>query len=115
MPRVKGGLMTKKRHRRILKEASGYFSARSRQIRTAADAVDTAYKYQTRDRRAKKRDFRSLWITRVTAAAKACGTSYSRLIKGLSAQKVALNRKMLSEIAVQDFGAFRKIVEVITK
>ena len=115
MARVKGGLMTKKRHKRILKKAKGYSGSRSRLFRQAVQTVEKAAKYATRDRRVRKREFRSLWITRLSSAARALGVSYSRLIQALSAAKVELNRKMLSEIAVRDPNGFKSIVEAVNR
>ncbi len=114
MPRVKGGTATKKRHNRILKAAKGYWGAKSRLIRSATQAVDTAQKYSTRDRRVKKRDFRSLWITRISAAVKEMGGgNYSRFMAGLEKNGIKVNRKMLSEIAVRDPSGFQAIIKAV--
>lgn len=98
--------------KRTLKRARGYYGARSKLLRPARDTVLRAGAFATRDRRARKGDFRSLWITRITAAARARGISYSRFMAGLRNANIGLNRKMLSEIAIHDAAAFDKIVEV---
>lgn len=112
MARVKRGNVLRKRHKKILKMAKGFKSARSRLFVVANQAVMKALKYQYRDRRNKKRDFRRLWITRINAAAREHGMSYSRFIKGLADSNIALNRKMLADIAVKDPIAFGKIAEL---
>ena len=98
--------------KRILKRAKGYYGARSKLLRPARDTVLRAGAFATRDRRARKRTFRAMWIVRLTAAVRARGMSYSRFINGLKSANVALNRKMLSEIAIHDAAAFDKIVEI---
>lgn len=103
---------SRERRRRRLKLAKGFYGARSKLFRTATEAVDRAMRLSTAHRKLKKRDFRQLWIARVNAAARAEGMSYSRLIAGLAKAGVALNRKMLSEIAIQDPAGFKTIVEI---
>jgi len=100
----------RRRHKRVLRAAKGYYGARSRLYRTAKDALLRAHAYAYRDRRNRKRDFRALWITRIGAACRQRGTSYSRFIHGLAEAKVGLNRKMLSEIAVADPKGFDHLV-----
>jgi len=115
MPRVKRGNVLRKRHKKILKLAKGFKGGRSRLFKVANQAVMKALRYQYRDRRNKKRDFRRLWITRINAAARLCGMSYSRFIKGLADANIAINRKMLADIAVKDSEAFKKIVTLAKK
>lgn len=103
---------SRERRRRRLKLAKGFYGARSKLFRTATEAVDRAMRLSTAHRKLKKRDFRQLWIARVNAAARAEGVSYSRLIAGLAKAGVVLNRKMLSEIAIQDPAGFKTIVEI---
>lgn len=112
MPRVKSGVTAHKRHKKILKLAKGYRGARSKQFKKANELVMKALYYARRDRRAKKRDFRRLWIVRINAAARQNGISYSRLMNGLTKAGVAVDRKMLAELAVSDAAAFAKLVEV---
>lgn len=112
MPRVKRSVHAKKKRRKILKLAKGYFGARSRLLKTAMEAVDRAMKYAYRDRRVRKRDFRKLWIARINAAARIHEITYSRLIDGMKKAGVEINRKVLADIAVQDPQAFSKIVNV---
>ncbi len=111
MARVKRGVTAKKRHKKILKQAKGYYGARSRCFKTANQAVLKAGQYAYRDRKQKKRQFRSLWIVRINAGARECGLSYSRLIAGLSKANIEVDRKMLAELAVFDKAAFAKIAE----
>lgn len=115
MPRTKTHVAHKKRVKRILKSAKGYYGARSKQLRAARDTVVRAGVYAYRDRRARKRDFRSLWITRITAACRARGIAYSRFMNGLKMACIDLNRKMLSEIAIHDAPAFDLLVELARK
>ncbi len=112
MPRAVSGVVKHKRTKKILKSAKGYRGARSKLYRVAKEAVMKAGLYAYRDRKARKRDFRKLWIARINAAARMYGLSYSRLIHGLNQAGVAINRKFLSEIAVRDPQAFEKIVEM---
>jgi large subunit ribosomal protein L20 len=110
MPRAKRGFKARRRRNRILKHASGYHSARSRVFAYAKEVVMKAWVYSYAHRRRKKRDFRRLWITRINAAARANGTSYSRLMHALKGAKIALDRKILSELAIVDAPAFAKVV-----
>ena len=110
MSRVKRGVTAHARHKKVLKQAKGYRGARSKVFRVAKQAVIKAGQYAFRDRRAKKRDFRSLWIIRVSAATDARGLSFSKFVGGLRKANVALNRKMLSEIAIHDPAAFDQLV-----
>jgi large subunit ribosomal protein L20 len=112
MPRVKGGPKTRQRRKRVLKMAKGYRGGRSRLYRTAVDAVHRALAYAYRDRRTRKRDFRRLWITRINAAARLHGLSYSRLMDALRKAHIELDRKILADLAVNDPGAFSKIAEM---
>ena len=112
MPRVKGGPKTRQRRKKVLKRAKGYRGGRSRLYRTAVDAVHRALAYAYRDRRARKRDFRRLWITRINAAARLHGLSYSRLMDALRKAHIELDRKILADLAVNDPGAFSKIAEL---
>lgn len=110
MPRVKRGFKARRRRNKVLKLAKGYRGARSKLFRSATEAVDRGLSYAYRDRRAKKRDFRALWIARINAAARLDGLSYSRLVHGLKQAEVALDRKVLAEIAVTDPAGFSEIV-----
>lgn len=112
MPRIKGGFATRRRRKRILKDAKGYRASRGTLFRSAKPAVIRAGAYAYRDRRAKKRTMRALWIIRVSAACDARGISYSHFMGGLKKSGVFLNRKMLSEIAIADEKAFDMIVEL---
>jgi large subunit ribosomal protein L20 len=111
MPRVKRGVVARRRHKKVLKQAKGYYGARSRVFRVAKQAVIKAGQYAYRDRRAKKRVFRALWITRINAGSRANGLSYSRLIAGLKKADIALDRRVLADLAVHDKEAFAVIVE----
>jgi large subunit ribosomal protein L20 len=111
MPRVKGGSKTRQRRKKVLKMAKGYVGGRGRLYRTAVDAVHRALAYSYRHRKTKKRDFRRLWITRINAAARIHGLSYSRLMDALRKAHVELDRKILADLAVSDPGAFSKIAE----
>lgn len=108
--RVKRGFVSRKRHQKIMKLAKGFRLGRSRVFRMANQAVMKSLKYQYRDRRNKKRDFRRLWITRISAAAKLHGLNYSQFINGLNKAGILLNRKMLADLAVRDEAAFGLIV-----
>ena len=112
MPRVKSGVTAHKRHKRILKLAKGYRGARSKQFKKANELVMKALYYARRDRRAKKGEFRRLWIARINAAARINGISYSRLVCGLTKAGVEVNRKMLADLAVSDMNAFAELVKV---
>ena len=111
MARVKGAMMTRKRRKKILKLAKGYFGAKSKQFRTANEAVMKSLTYAYIGRKLKKRDFRSLWITRISAACAQNGINYSRFICGLKKANINLNRKVLAELAVSDAVAFTALVE----
>lgn len=111
MPRVKRGVTAKARHKKILKAAKGYYGARSRTYKTARQAVFKAGQYAYRDRRQKKRQFRALWIVRINAASKANGLSYSKFINGLNKAGIALDRKVLADLALHDAVAFAGLVE----
>ncbi|KAA1192412.1 50S ribosomal protein L20 [Pseudohalioglobus sediminis] len=111
MPRVKRGVVAHRRHKKILKQAKGYYGARSRIFRVAKQAVTKAGQYAYRDRRQRKRQFRALWITRINAQSRANGLSYSRLINGLKKADIALDRRVLADLAVHDKPAFAAIVE----
>jgi large subunit ribosomal protein L20 len=111
MPRVKRGVMTHKRHKKTLSRAKGYWGGRSRLFKTAKEAVMHSFQYAYRDRRTKKRDFRRLWITRISAACRLNGATYSRFIEGLTKAGVEVDRKTLAEIAVTDAQAFAQLVE----
>ena len=110
--RVTNAPASRERRRRRLERAKGFYGARSKLFRTATEAVDRALRLSTEHRKLKKRDFRQLWIARVNAAARAEGISYSKLVAGLAKAGVALNRKMLSEIAIHDPSGFKTIVEI---
>ena len=112
MARVKGGTVTRRRHKKILKLAKGYFGSKHRLFRTANQQVMKSLMYAYRDRRARKRDFRRLWIQRINAAARLNGLSYSRLMFGLKEAGVEVNRKMLAELAVSDSHAFQELAEM---
>jgi large subunit ribosomal protein L20 len=112
MPRVKSGTTSHRRMRKVLKLAKGYRGAKSKLYRTAHEAVMRAGQFAFRDRKARKRDFRSLWIVRVNAAARANGTTYRDFMAGLKKAKIELDRKMLAEIAIADPATFTKIVEL---
>lgn len=113
MARVKGAMHTRKRRKKILKLAKGYRGAKSKLYKTANQAVMKSLVYAYRDRKAKKREFRQLWIARINAAARMNGISYSRFMNGLKQNGIEINRKMLSEIAVSDPEAFSKLVEKV--
>src|SRR5512145_911013 len=111
MPRVKRGFKARQRRNKVLKLAKGYRGARSKLFRSATEAVDRALNYAFRDRKVKKRDFRALWITRINAAARENGLSYSRLVFGLKKAEIALDRKILAQLAVSDPKGFSAVVE----
>jgi large subunit ribosomal protein L20 len=111
MARVKGAMMTRKRRKKVLKLAKGYYGSKSRLFKTAKQAVMKSGQYAYIGRKQRKRDFRRLWITRISAAAKTNGMNYSTFINGLKRAGVALNRKMLSEIAIADPAAFAQLAE----
>lgn len=111
MPRVKRGVVARANHKKVLKKAKGYRGARSRVFRVAKQAVTKAGQYAYRDRKAKKRVFRSLWIARINAGARECGISYSRLMEGLKKADIDIDRKMLADLAIADSAAFSAIVD----
>ena len=111
MPRVKRGVVARARHKKVLDQAKGYYNARRKVYKVAKQAVMKAGQYAYRDRRARKRDFRALWIVRINAAARECGLSYSRFINGLQKAAIEIDRKVLADLAVQDKPAFSRIVE----
>ena len=111
MARVKRGVQSKRRHKKVLELAKGYYGARSRTFKVALQAVFKAGQYQYRDRRQRKRQFRALWIVRINAAARQNGLSYSRLMAGLKLANIAVDRKVLSDIAIHDPIAFTKMAE----
>src|SRR5512137_2754357 len=112
MPRVKRGFKARQRRNKVLKLAKGYRGARSKLFRSATEAVDRALNYAFRDRRVKKRDFRALWITRINAAARLNGLTYSKLIHGLKLASVEIDRKVLADLAVSDPAGFSAIAGV---
>jgi large subunit ribosomal protein L20 len=112
MARVKRGVTARARHKKILKLAKGYYGARSRVYRVAKQAVIKAGQYAYRDRKQKKRQFRALWIVRINAAARQFGISYSRLINGLNKANVAIDRKVLADMAVRDIESFGAIAKI---
>jgi large subunit ribosomal protein L20 len=112
MSRVKRSITAKKKRRKILKLAKGFFGARSRLLKTATEAVDRSMKYAYRDRRVRKRDFRKLWIARINAAARDCDIPYSRLIYGMHRASVEIDRKVLADLAVHDPQGFAAVVNI---
>lgn len=112
MARVKRGINAKKRHKKILKQAKGYFGAKSKLFRPANQAVMKSLNYAYIGRKLRKRDFRQLWIARINAAARLNGMSYSKFINGLKKANVDINRKMLSEMAIHDAAGFANLVEI---
>jgi large subunit ribosomal protein L20 len=112
MTRVRNGVVTKRRHKKILKEARGYFGSKHREFKSAKEQLMHAGQYAYRDRRQKKREFRKLWIVRINAACRENEISYSRFIEGLNKAGLEINRKMLSEIAINDPKAFSELVKV---
>jgi len=111
MSRVKGAVRTRARHKKVLKLAKGYFGAKSKLFRMANQAVMKSLVYAYRDRKAKKRDFRKLWISRINAAARISGLSYSKFMNGLKKSEIVLNRKVLADMAVNDPEAFAQLAE----
>ena len=114
MARAKNNVAAHQRHRKVLKRARGNYGARSRLYRTALETVHKGLVYAYRDRRAKKREFRRLWITRISAAARMCDTNYSTLIAGLKKAGVNLDRKMLADIAARDMATFTSLAKMAT-
>lgn len=115
MARVKRGVTQRRRHKKVLKQAKGYFGRKSKLFKVANQAVMKSGQYAYRDRRRKKRDFRRLWITRINAAARQHGLSYSRLMNGLNRAGVELDRKVLADLAVNDKAGFESLVETAKK
>lgn len=111
MPRVKGGTVTRKRRKKIIKLSKGYYGSKHTLFKTAKEQVMKSYTYAYRDRRQKKRDFRRLWVTRINAAARINGLSYSTFIHGLKLAGIEMNRKMLADLAVTDAAAFAAIAD----
>lgn len=111
MARIKRGVTTRRRHKRVLKQAKGYFGRKSKLFKVANQAVMKSGVYAYRDRRRKKRDFRKLWIARINAGSRANGLSYSRFMNGLKKADIALDRKVLADLAVNDKASFASLVE----
>lgn len=114
MARIKRGLMRHKRHKKIISKAAGYFGRKKNVFKRAHEQVMKSGQYAFRDRRARKRDFRRLWITRITAACSQCDVRYSELIHGMTQKGIQVNRKMLSELAIHDMDAFKALVKQAT-
>jgi len=115
MARVKGAMMTRKRRNKVMKMAKGYWGSRSKHFRVANEAVMKSLTYAYTGRRLKKRDFRSLWITRISAACKMTGMNYSTFMHGLKVAGIEINRKMLAEMAISNPAAFTQLVEIAKK
>jgi len=115
MPRAKGGFKTRRRRKKVLKMARGYYGARSPLYRVATEAVDKALLYAYRDRRVRKREFRSLWIARINAAVRAVGMNYSQFMNRLRESNIQLNRKTLADMAYHDPNSFNQLVEMVKK
>lgn len=109
--RVKTGIVRRRRHKKLLKQARGFFSGRRKHFRKAKEQLERSLVYAYRDRRNKKRDFRRLWITRINAACRLNGMSYSKFIHGLNKANIELDRKILADMAMNDAAAFKKVVE----
>ena len=112
MARIKRAVNAHKKRRKVLKMAKGYFGSKSKQYRTASEQVRRSLRYAYKGRKMRKRDFRSLWITRINAAARLSGMSYSTFINGLKKKGIEVNRKMLADLAVNDAAAFAQLVEM---
>jgi len=112
MPRAVSGTVSRRRRKKILKYAEGYWGARSRVYRRAKETLERAWKYAYRDRKQKKRVFRRLWITRINAAVRPYGLSYSKFIHGLALAEIALDRKVLADMAVKDPEAFEQLTQI---
>jgi large subunit ribosomal protein L20 len=112
MTRIKGGVTSRRRHKKYIRQAKGFWGGRKNLYRTAREAVERSWLYAFRDRRVRKREFRRLWIARINAAARLNGISYSKFIKGLGSAGVELDRKILSDIAVRDSTTFEKLVAI---
>lgn len=115
MPRVKGGYTTRRRRKAVLKLAKGYYGSKHTLYKTAHEQVMRSLAYAYRDRKARKRDFRKLWISRINAACQLNGIKYSRFINGLAKADIAINRKMLADMAVNDPEGFKGLCEAATK
>lgn len=115
MPRAKGGFKSRRRRKKVLEQAKGYIGGKSRLYKAARETVEKALQYAFRDRRAKKREFRSLWIIRINAAARATGMTYSQFMAGIKKAGIGLDRKALASLAYDDPAAFGKIVETVKK
>jgi len=115
MARVKGGVKTRARHRKVIKQAKGYFGTKSINFKVAKQAVMKSLQYAYRDRKANKRNFRKIWITRINAAARINGMSYSKFMNGLKLSGIELNRKVLADMAINDPGGFASLVEQAKK
>ncbi|MBE3093038.1 MAG: 50S ribosomal protein L20 [Chloroflexi bacterium] len=115
MVRVKRGLIKRRKHKKVLKEARGYYGSKSRSYKIAKEQLLKSMSYAYRDRKNNKRNFRRLWITRINAAARINGISYNEFINGLKKASVDINRKILSELAVSDSNAFQKLTEIAKK
>jgi large subunit ribosomal protein L20 len=113
MPRARGGFKTRRRRKKVLERAKGYYGARSRLFRIATESVDKALRHAYRDRKVKKREFRSLWVVRINAAARAAGLTYSQFMNGLKQVNVGLNRKVLADMAYHDPEAFRELADTV--
>lgn len=114
MARIKPGVQTRQRHKKVLKLAKGYFGAKSRSFRRASEQLLKSQAYAYRDRRNRKREFRKLWIARINAAARNNGTTYSQLMHGIKESGVSINRKMLADMAVNDAAGFSQLVEQVS-
>ncbi len=112
MPRVKSSVTARKRHKKFIKQAKGYWGGRSRLYRTAREAVEKGWIYAFRDRKVRKRDFRGLWISRINAAARDYNLSYSKFMDGLHKADIGLNRKVLADLAINEPAAFKKLTEI---
>src|SRR3974390_3446065 len=115
MARVKRGVTSHAKHKKVLKAAKGYYGRRKNTIRVAKQAVEKALQYQYRDRKRKKRTFRALWIQRINAASREHGLTYGRFIEGLSKSGIAIDRKVLADLAVKDAAAFKALVDTAAK
>ena len=115
MPRVKKALKAKSKHKKVLSSTKGYFGARSRLYKTAKQSNIKALQYSFRDRKNKKRSFKALWISRINAGSRLLGVSYSKLMDALNKKNILLNRKILSDLAVNDSSTFEKVVNTATK
>ncbi len=113
MPRAKGGFKTRRRRKKILEMTKGYYGSKSRLYRIATEAVDKALQYAYRDRKNKKREFRSLWIIRINSALRAVGMTYSQFVSGLKKANITLNRKALADMAYNDIAAFNQLAEKV--